>query len=355
MLLGMISTFFYALLTDRAYFAYWDGENPFSLDILFEKPYVDWHYDMDTLEELFTNPPDDPYLTNEHVDTLNAKWGTMEQKIFPNGRTQNFSDLWPASLVEVRSNRAYIIHTFESSDIYPAILHDMGLNAENTFGCLTDFLFKPTIGSRRFIDAYKYLFELDSIFSVGIQIRTGDNQIVNPQDDELTVESYSYFLKCANELAAAYRKPQHKRVVYLLITDSAKLRDEMMALNDNVAMQQQYLGGKDAMVLTTGLPIEHLEPVQVAKYINITEPHVETEEEKVAGINSAVIENWLLSSTTYRVISQQGYGKLAAFHGNVDGTTYSMPRIGGKDKAPFCGNPHAATSFADLSRLWSLG
>jgi hypothetical protein len=310
---------------------------------------------MDTLEELFTNPPDDPYLTNEHVDTLNAKWGTMEQKIFPNGRTQNFSDLWPASLVEVRSNRAYIIHTFESSDIYPAILHDMGLNAENTFGCLTDFLFKPTIGSRRFIDAYKYLFELDSIFSVGIQIRTGDNQIVNPQDDELTVESYSYFLKCANELAAAYRKPQHKRVVYLLITDSAKLRDEMMALNDNVAMQQQYLGGKDAMVLTTGLPIEHLEPVQVAKYINITEPHVETEEEKVAGINSAVIENWLLSSTTYRVISQQGYGKLAAFHGNVDGTTYSMPRIGGKDKAPFCGNPHAATSFADLSRLWSLG
>ncbi|KAG2186502.1 hypothetical protein INT44_002724 [Umbelopsis vinacea] len=352
---GMISTFFHALMTDKAYFAYWDGENPFSLDILFEKPYINWHYDMDTMEELFTNPPDDTYLTNEHVDLLNAKWATMESKIFPQGRTQNLSDLWPSSLVEVRSNRGYIIHTFESSDIYPAILHNMGLTPENAFGCMTDFLFKPTIGSRRFIDAYKNLLELDSIFSVGIQIRTGDNQIVNPQDDELTVESYSYFLTCANQLTEAYRKPHHKRVVYFLITDSAKLRDEMMALNDDPAMQLKYLGNEDARVLTTGLPIEHVEPNQVAKYINITEPIIETEEQKVAGINSAVIENWLLASTTYRVISPQGYGKLAAFHSNIDKVTYSMPRPDRKDKAPNCGNPHNAISFADLSRLWSLG
>lgn len=353
--IGMISTFFHALMTDKAYFAYWDGENPFSLDILFEKPYINWHYEMDTMEELFTNPPDDEYLTNQHIDLLNAKWGTMESKIFPEGRSQNLSDLWPSSLVEVRSNRGYIIHTFESSDIYPTILNKMGLTPENTFGCLTDFLFKPTIGSRRFIDAYKNLFELDSIFSVGIQIRTGDNQIVNPQDDELTVDSYSYFLTCANQLTEAYRKPHHKRVIYFLITDSSKLRDEMMALNDDPSMQIKYLGNEDASVLTTGLPIEHLEPNQVAKYINITEPHIETEDEKVAGINSAVIENWLLASTTYRVISPQGYGKLAAFHSNVDGATYSMPRPDRKDKAPNCGNPHAATSYADLSRLWSLG
>ncbi|KAG2173594.1 hypothetical protein INT43_005012 [Umbelopsis isabellina] len=352
---GMISTFFYALLTDRAYFAYWDDENPFSLDILFEKPFIDWHYEKSAMDQLFIGDVDDDYFGTQPVDTLNAKWPTMENTLFPDGASQNFSDLWTASLVQVRSNRGYIIHTFESSNVYPDILHKMGLNVHNTFGCLTDYLFKPTIGSRRFIDAYKNLLDLESIFSVGIQIRTGDNQIVNPKEDELTVESYSYFLTCANQLTKAYRQPYHKKVVYFLITDSAKLRDEMMDLNTNAATHQEYLSSKDTVVLTTGLPIEHVEPAQVAKYINITEPIVETQEQKVAGINSAVIENWLLANTNYRVISQQGYGKLAAFHSNIDGTTYGMPRITSKHRAPDCGNPKAATSFHDLSMLWSLG
>lgn len=352
---GMISTFFYALLTDRAYFSYWDDENPFSLDILFEKPFIDWHYDKPAMDQLFIGEVDDAYLSTQQVDTLNAKWPTMENTLFPDGASQNFSDLWTASLVQVRSNRGYIVHTFESSNVYPDILHKMGLNVHNTFGCLTDYLFKPTIGSRRFIDAYKNLLDLESIFSVGIQIRTGDNQIVNPKEDELTVASYSYFLTCANQLTKAYRQPHHKKVVYFLITDSAKLRDEMMDLNTNTATHQYYLSSKDTVVLTTGLPIEHVEPAQVAKYINITEPIVETQEQKVAGINSAVIENWLLANTNYRVISQQGYGKLAAFHSNIDGTTYGMPRITSKDRAPNCGNPKAATSFHDLSLLWSLG
>lgn len=46
----------------------------------------------------------------------------------------------------------------------------MGLNKENTFGCLTDFLFRPTIGSRRFINAYRGLFQMDSILSIGMQV-----------------------------------------------------------------------------------------------------------------------------------------------------------------------------------------
>lgn len=46
----------------------------------------------------------------------------------------------------------------------------MGLNKENTFGCLTDFLFRPTIGSRRFINAYRGLFQMESILSIGMQV-----------------------------------------------------------------------------------------------------------------------------------------------------------------------------------------
>ena len=47
----------------------------------------------------------------------------------------------------------------------------MGLDKENTFGCLTDYLFRPTIGSRRFINAYRDLFQMDSVLSIGMQVR----------------------------------------------------------------------------------------------------------------------------------------------------------------------------------------
>lgn len=46
----------------------------------------------------------------------------------------------------------------------------MGLDKENTFGCLTDYLFRPTIGSRRFINAYRDLFQMESVLSIGMQV-----------------------------------------------------------------------------------------------------------------------------------------------------------------------------------------
>src|SRR5438270_7398365 len=51
----MVSTFFFALLTNRAYFAYWSPNNPFPLQRLFEQPYIDWRYDPLTADAVFKN------------------------------------------------------------------------------------------------------------------------------------------------------------------------------------------------------------------------------------------------------------------------------------------------------------
>ena len=72
--------------------------------------------------------------------------------------------------MEVRSNRGYIIRTFKESAIYPRILASMGLTKQNAFGCLTDYLFRPTVGSRRFINAFRHLFEMQSVLSIGMQV-----------------------------------------------------------------------------------------------------------------------------------------------------------------------------------------
>lgn len=88
----MISTFFYALLTDRAYLAHWADENPIPLEILFEKPNIDWTYDPSIVPSLFNHP--DQGITYQQVDTLNQKYDVLGNTMFPDGPTQDFQDLW---------------------------------------------------------------------------------------------------------------------------------------------------------------------------------------------------------------------------------------------------------------------
>jgi hypothetical protein len=237
------------------------------------------------------------------------------------------------------SNRGFILNTFRQSTLYPKYLHSIGLTEENSFGCLTDFLFRPTIGSRRFIDAYRYLLRLDSVLSIGIQIRTGDSNIVDPDTglDTTSLSTYDYFFKCARQVGESRRQAHHTKIVYFLVTDSASLRDQAVGLNDDPVLSKQYLGDKDSKVLATGLPIEHIERGQVShaytSHQNLTEEekqsieHQISHNEQIAGVNSAIIENYILSSTSYRIITKMGFGKMAAFNSRVNGTTYALPVV----------------------------
>ncbi|KAI8391809.1 uncharacterized protein BYT42DRAFT_558149 [Radiomyces spectabilis] len=353
---GMISTFFYGLITDRAYLAHWANGNPIPLELLFEKPNIDWSFDPIEMRRLF-DQEDSEFFSFKAVDTLNQKWKQLGETMFPNGSHQDFRELWTEKYLEVRSNRAYIIRTYQESAIYPDMMAKIGLSKENTFGCLTDFLFQPTIGSRRFYNAFKALFKLDSVLTIGMQIRTDDNAIANPQLDQNNLQKWDYFLTCANQLADAKRQAHHKRVVYFLITDSTKLRDEFVSMNENSNLAQRFLQGRSqhTSMVVTGLPIDHIEPDQVSKYINVTNPVQVTQERMLPGVNSAVIENWLLSAADYRIISPQGYGKLAAFHSNSDNSTIALPRVTLKARAPDCSKPNAFVTYDWLSTQWSLG
>ncbi|KAI9490185.1 hypothetical protein BDB00DRAFT_961212 [Zychaea mexicana] len=352
---GMISTFFYGLLTDRAYLAHWADANPIPLETLFEKPHIDWSYKPEEMKGLFDNK--ELGFTYQQVDTLNQKYPVLGNTLFPDGPLQNFDDLWNGTFVEIRSNRGYIIRTFKQSAVYPKVLAKMGLTKQNTFGCLTDYLFRPTVGSRRFINAYRHLFDMKSVLSIGMQIRTDDNALANPQFDKNDLDKWDYFLTCANQLADAKRKPHHKHVVYFMITDSLKLRDEFKSLNEDPQKAKKYLGAnhKTTSTIVTGLQVDHIEPDQVEKYIHVENPVDVTIERMTPGTNSAIIENWLLGYADYRIISPQGYGKLAAFHSKSDDSTISLPRADRKDKAPFCGSDDALTTYDWLATQWSLG
>ncbi|ORX51186.1 hypothetical protein DM01DRAFT_1384444 [Hesseltinella vesiculosa] len=355
---GMISTFFFALLTQRAYLANWAPENPIPLEYLFEQPFVNWTHKPSELKLIF-DVPDNELLGFQYVDTLNQNYDSIGKSVFPDGPSQDFEKLWNGTYVEVHSNRGYIVRTFDQSTRYTEQLQKMGLTKENAFGCLTDFLFRPSVDARRFLNMYRYLFSMKSVLSIGIQIRTNDNALANPELDHNNLEQWYYYIKCANELATAKRQSYHTRTIFFLITDSHKLREEFESMNNDEDLRRKYLGpgSEYTSLLVTGLPIEHVEPDQVAKYIEVEHPRLTSWERMVPGVNSALMENWLLSYTDYRVISPQGYGKLAAFHSKRDKTTVSIPRSPRRAKAMNCANPDVmdAYDFSWLSHQWSLG
>ncbi|KAI9280712.1 hypothetical protein BY458DRAFT_500129 [Sporodiniella umbellata] len=353
---GMISTFFYALLTDRAYLLNWADNNPLPLEDVWERPHIEWSHDPKEMELLFTDPENE-LLGYQKVDMLNRKEKNLTAFILPDGGNTDFKDLWNGTYIEVRSNRGFIIRTFQLSQKYKKQLNSIGLTKENAFRCITDFLFRPTIGSRRFLNAYKSLFEMKSVLSIGIQIRTDDNALANPQLDKNGLKRWGHFLKCAGELASFKRESHHNRIVFFLITDSNHLRKEFVSLNSNKELASQYLSEslvKDSSFVITGLPIEHIEPEQVAKYIDVKDPKKVNRARMQPGVNSAYMENWLLGLTQYRVISIQGYGKMATFYSGEDRSSISMPR-NGHISPPVCSSESAFTTFDWLSTQWSLG
>ncbi|KAG1149119.1 hypothetical protein G6F37_000782 [Rhizopus arrhizus] len=353
---GMISTFFYALLTDRAYLLNWAEMNPLPLEDVWERPHIEWSHDPKEMELLFSDE-ENPLLGYQKVDLLNRKYKDLTATMFPDGGNTEFKDLWNGTYVEVRSNRGFIIRTFQISQKYKKILNKMGLTKENAFKCITNFLFRPTIGSRRFLNAYKSLFEMESVLSIGIQIRTDDNALANPQYDINGLEKWGHFLKCAGDLAKFKRKAHHKRIVFFLVTDSAHLRNEFVSLNVNKDLAKKYLDediAESSSMVITGLPIEHIEPEQIAKYIEVENPKEINKARMQPGVNSAYMENWLLGLTQYRVISVQGYGKMASFYSGEDMTSISMPK-NGRNNPPICSTESSFTTFNWLSTQWSLG
>ncbi|KAI9281529.1 hypothetical protein BY458DRAFT_531462 [Sporodiniella umbellata] len=352
---GMISTFLYALLTDRAFLLNWAEMNPLPLEDVWEKPFIDWSHDPDQMQALFQNN-DHPLLGYQQVNLLNQRHKALTAKLFPQGAS-NFEHLWNATYVEVRSNRGFVIRTFQMSREYSQKLNAMGLTKENTFQCLSNFLFRPTPGSRRFLNAYKALFAMESVLSVGIQIRTDDTTLVNPQNDHHTLKRWGHFLRCAAELAEFKREARHTHIVFFLVTDSGHLREAFEALNRNRTEAEHYLGqplAAMASMVISGLPIEHIEPEQITKQIHEEDPRQINKLRMQPGVNSAYMENWLLGLTHYRVISVQGYGKMAAFYSAHDHSSISMPKNGAQ-QPPRCSAESGFTSFDWLSTQWSLG
>ena len=66
-----------------------------------------------------------------------------------------------------------VIKSHQEQSVSPT-LDALELSRESSYACLLDFLFRPHADVLHFVTEYTSLFSLPTVFSVGIQIRVGD-------------------------------------------------------------------------------------------------------------------------------------------------------------------------------------
>jgi hypothetical protein len=108
-------------------------------------------------------------------------------------------------------------------------LEALGVKREAAFSCALDFLIDLLPPVRQKVDhIYQALQPVTpaggSVLRVGIQVRTGDaNMKSETTTGEQLLKQYEAFFNCAQQITDT-RGATYSRVVWFLVTDSAKLR-----------------------------------------------------------------------------------------------------------------------------------
>ncbi|GAA6005249.1 hypothetical protein JCM10207_002913 [Rhodosporidiobolus poonsookiae] len=349
-MLGIITTFLYAIVSKRAFALTW--EQPTAPDLVFDSPYIDWSRPFN---ESSTTPERFPYSNDTFFETAHSiqahDWPVWEVDTFFPEFEENFGAGKNASWLQMDINRGVAFRSFYYDKVGPK-LEGMGLRFTTIYSCLMKYLFRPKQAALDFITHYTSLFALPEYFTVGIQIRTGDIVMFLDESADLNnVTHHEQYWTCAEQLAKRYAHPSQK-VVYYLVTDSHHL-------------EHSALEAMPDRIVVTGLGSSHDE----IKYKD--KSGAEVVHGAAGGFIQTVIESWIFAATDYQILTyRSGFGKIPTWMRGRDHTTVQLfnPYLdyglteavkagngGVLPPPPDCSKPTAFKSFADLAQSWSLG
>ncbi|KAI5478720.1 putative glycosyltransferase [Pseudohyphozyma bogoriensis] len=328
-LFGTVSTFMMALVTNRAFFMGWDF--PVPPDMVFDSPYIDWSLPFDEQWKGYQNPIyNSTELANGPAawDFVNCAVDLLED--FEKRTLVTDWDGW--NWAQLRTNRGSFYRAFRKPWLEPT-LRDMGLDPVTGYGCIIDYLIRPKPDVLEFLTEYTSVLQLPEVYSIAIQIRTGDVSMRTPDADLAnTVNRYQHFFRCAQQVGKSYARPDQK-IVWLLLTDSAHLRQEAL---------RRYA---DKVVIS-----------------GIGATHVADQWKSDGGLQifadatafqDSVADGWLMESVDFQLTTMDsGYGALQSFRRGKPGSTITMVK-NGDWVPPDCGAPGALTTFDWLADSWS--
>lgn len=235
-MIGLISEFYYALLSGRAFVRQTYGDMP-PLEAAFDYSSVNWSspgFEDELFDHLkFTykgirgysgnrSPPSGTdhtkYASIYHInsDQLSLQFFMSNLTLQPEGQSE-------VPYVFFASNRGNSLRLFDNP-FHTNQLERMGLRPDLSFFCAFQYLFKPNAAVTELAKPSMEVLADPDILKIGIAIRTGDWTAFKG-DDNVSLATYSAFFDCAREIELSRQVPGQK-VVWYLISDSLQLRKQ---------------------------------------------------------------------------------------------------------------------------------
>ena len=175
-LVGMVSVFFYALLTRRA-IVFWAGpdERLPRMELAFEGPHVNWSAAQPYADML--GPVPEGYYVHPDMEGgafIHRDLVSAGDALFADGDLDDVGREVETVLLTMHRGRS--ISLFGNPRHAPT-LYALGLHRENAFGCAMDFLFRPHAGIRQMFGRELAELEDAGAFKIGIQVRCGTTAV----------------------------------------------------------------------------------------------------------------------------------------------------------------------------------
>ena len=363
-LVGVMSLFFWALLTGRA-FQITVGEQPIPpLEAAFDAPYVNW-----------TRPAGDPLVLTQHlyrpfkgkrrypkVHSLVPNIEEFGSMYLINNKSDFFAtkDLNTLPLdggadkpvLFMASNRGRVFRLFDNPH-HGRKLFDMGLRPETAFACGFRFLFAPNAMTRdetgwQLAEEYllpgnfpddddeqeKSLAFAEDVLRIGIQIRVGDFVFNAPgKAQALQLKDYMAYFDCAREIENHKRTVKTSKVLWYLVSDSQRLKE--LALDEF---------GPDLLVTST-------EPSRHVLCVKDGLTDCNERDDMADSLAAAAADMMGLAETDYIILTHKsGFGKVAAWlNMRWHNVWWLAP---GEPKPSVCG-PRAYVQLEQMADKWS--
>ena len=238
MLTGVLTFFYYALFTKRAYQIQSYGLLP-DFSMAFDSPFINWKssYPDFLFEHMkFTYKRNRGYDgKRDPIFKRNVKsftyWYLINNctgaDIFGRDDFRGIGPLnnsAPYAILAANRGRTYAIG---SSATYGPAVRQLGMRPQSLARCAFLFLFTPNAGTQRKMEPFLHSVADPMALRIAIQIRVGDDVFTL---DDYHVQNFSHFFSCAAEIEKHRRRPWHTRVIWYLTSDSLSVRREAKQL-----------------------------------------------------------------------------------------------------------------------------
>eukprot|EP00271_Cylindrocystis_brebissonii_P005362 TRINITY_DN17373_c0_g1_i1.p1 TRINITY_DN17373_c0_g1~~TRINITY_DN17373_c0_g1_i1.p1 ORF type:complete len:502 (-),score=81.35 TRINITY_DN17373_c0_g1_i1:458-1963(-) len=318
-LVGVISEFYYALLSRRALLITPGNQPDFAL--AWDAPYIKWRADNfpEELVNHMNNRVHDQHVGEgaglyipEGFQYDKAKYGYIymtntDASIF---RTHNFSetpDGGQQETVFLASNRGRTYVLFENPN-HGEQLRAWGLTPETAFACAFNFLFRPNQAVVHHVEKEMQRLSKPNTLLIGVNVRVGDR--VFSDDSGTPLSEATAYLECAKQVEET-RRAEGQEVVWYFISDSLTLRkkvNEEIGEKLLVNIEQKTIHPNCAFYGPGACEDEAKAKGKGGEDVSLALTPA------AAGLIGAAAQLLAFSQTRYQVITQQsGFGRIGAW------------------------------------------